>query len=205
MQTLIVHSRPPIFFWRDLGPRRAVAATTLDPGGDFWVLSLAGFRDRDNFARSDRRGRRALAMEGTERRLHLHPGAVRVFGRSPASSNRREISTTKSAHGHVSAAPCDYLLVTAATWTAMLDLAFRPHYWAKTAHGRSRQDQAPSSVGRSFQRSIRGLLSATTAAAVQRGPFIPREPAHEWKKCRRKPCVRPRRLQKRGLSKKREN
>lgn len=39
--------------------------------------------------------------------------------------------------------PVYYLLVTAATWAAMLDLAFWPHYWAKTAHGRSRQGQTP--------------------------------------------------------------
>jgi hypothetical protein len=35
--------------------------------------------------------------------------------------------------------PVYYILVSAATWTAMLDLALRPHYWAKTDHGRSRQ------------------------------------------------------------------
>jgi glycosyltransferase XagB len=39
--------------------------------------------------------------------------------------------------------PIYYLLVSAATWVAMLDLALRPHYWAKTTHGRSRQAQAP--------------------------------------------------------------
>jgi hypothetical protein len=36
--------------------------------------------------------------------------------------------------------PIYYLLVSAATWAAMLDLTLRPHYWAKTAHGRSRQE-----------------------------------------------------------------
>jgi hypothetical protein len=39
--------------------------------------------------------------------------------------------------------PVYYLLVSAATWAAMLDLALWPHYWAKTAHGRSRQEQTP--------------------------------------------------------------
>jgi hypothetical protein len=39
--------------------------------------------------------------------------------------------------------PVYYLLVSVATWVAMLDLALRPHYWAKTAHGRSRQRQTP--------------------------------------------------------------
>ena len=32
--------------------------------------------------------------------------------------------------------PAYYLLVTAAAWTAIFDLIVRPHYWAKTAHGR---------------------------------------------------------------------
>ena len=36
--------------------------------------------------------------------------------------------------------PIYYLLVSAATWAALLDLVLRPHYWAKTAHGRSRQE-----------------------------------------------------------------
>jgi len=35
--------------------------------------------------------------------------------------------------------PVYYILVSLATWAAMLDLILRPHYWAKTAHGRSRQ------------------------------------------------------------------
>ena len=35
--------------------------------------------------------------------------------------------------------PVYYILVSAATWAAMLDLLLWPHYWAKTAHGRSRQ------------------------------------------------------------------
>jgi glycosyltransferase XagB len=39
--------------------------------------------------------------------------------------------------------PVYYLLVSVATWAGMLDLALWPHYWAKTAHGRSRQQQTP--------------------------------------------------------------
>jgi hypothetical protein len=48
--------------------------------------------------------------------------------------------------------PVYYLLVSAATWAAMLDLALRPHYWAKTAHGRSRQ--GPNPVVRRAQPSM---------------------------------------------------
>ena len=43
MQTLIVHSRRPIFFWRDLGPRRAVAAATLIVGAIFGCLFWPAF------------------------------------------------------------------------------------------------------------------------------------------------------------------
>ena len=33
--------------------------------------------------------------------------------------------------------PAYYILVSAAAWTAIVDVVLRPHYWAKTAHGRS--------------------------------------------------------------------
>jgi glycosyltransferase XagB len=39
--------------------------------------------------------------------------------------------------------PVYYILLTAATWTAMLHLALWPHHWAKTAHGRSRRQTMP--------------------------------------------------------------
>jgi hypothetical protein len=45
-----------------------------------------------------------------------------------------------------------YLLVSAATWAAVLDLVLRPHYWAKTAHGRSQQ--APNALVRRAQPSM---------------------------------------------------
>jgi hypothetical protein len=43
--------------------------------------------------------------------------------------------------------PVYYILVSTATWTAMLDLVLWPHYWAKTAHGRSRQGPSPLVIG----------------------------------------------------------
>jgi hypothetical protein len=45
--------------------------------------------------------------------------------------------------GEIVLLPVYYIMVTAATWTALLDLLLRPHYWAKTAHGRSRQAPSP--------------------------------------------------------------
>jgi hypothetical protein len=42
----------------------------------------------------------------------------------------------------VALAPVYYILLTAATWTAMFHLVLWPHHWAKTAHGRSRRGSA---------------------------------------------------------------
>jgi hypothetical protein len=43
--------------------------------------------------------------------------------------------------------PVYYILVTAATWVAVFDQVLRPHYWAKTAHGRSRQGPNLLAIG----------------------------------------------------------
>ena len=103
---------------------------------------LAGFRSRNDLACTDRRAGRNVAMEGNERRFHLHSCAIWHLDNSLASSNRRQIPTPKtSPQACFCLLPVYYLLVSAATWMAMLDLVFRPHYWAKTAHGRSRQGQ----------------------------------------------------------------
>jgi predicted TPR repeat methyltransferase len=40
------------------------------------------------------------------------------------------------------------VLVSAAAWWAIVDLVLRPHYWAKTAHGRSRRAVGAPGFGR---------------------------------------------------------
>ena len=105
MQTLIVHSRRPIFFWRDLGPRRAVAATTLIVGAIFGCHVLAGFRGRNDLACVDRRAGRADAMAGDDRRLHLHPRAIRRLDNPPACIHRRQIPAPESDRKHACASP----------------------------------------------------------------------------------------------------
>jgi cellulose synthase/poly-beta-1,6-N-acetylglucosamine synthase-like glycosyltransferase len=94
MQTLIVHARRPIFFWRDLGPRRAVAAD-LDRRNDFWMFILAGFRCRDDLACSYGRTGRNVPVEGNERRLCLHPCAIGRLDSSCARCNRRQVPPLK--------------------------------------------------------------------------------------------------------------
>ena len=150
MQTLIVHSRRPVFFWRDLGARRAIAATTLIVGAIFGCLFWPFFAMGTIW--------RALTVSGAltpSRELSdvftyilALAGVWTVLLPALIAGRLRRLRVTASA---LLLLPVYYLLVTAATWAAMLDLLFRPHYWAKTAHGRSRQ--APSPLVRRAQLS----------------------------------------------------
>jgi hypothetical protein len=70
------------------------------------VSILASFRGWNDFACSDRRAGRGVAMEGNERRFYLHSRAIRCLDNSFASSNRREKPAPKRAREPVSAAPC---------------------------------------------------------------------------------------------------
>ena len=150
MQTLIVHSRQPVFFWRDLGARRAIAATTLLVGAIFGCLFWPFFAMGTIW--------RALTVSGAltpSRELSdvftyilALAGVWTVLLPALIAGRLRRLRVNTSA---LLLLPVYYLLVTAATWAAMLDLLFRPHYWAKTAHGRSRQ--APSPLVRRAQLS----------------------------------------------------
>jgi glycosyltransferase XagB len=152
MQTLIVHSRRPIFFWRDLGPRRAVAATTLIVGaisgcllwpafaiGTIWRALTAGEVTLTPWREMTDVFTYILALSGVW--TVLLPALIAAKFRG-----------LKLTAGTVVLLPFYYLLVSAATWAAVLDLVLRPHYWAKTAHGRSQQ--APNALVRQAQPSI---------------------------------------------------
>lgn len=142
MQTLIVHSRQPVFFWRDLGARRAIAATTLIVGAIFGCLFWPFFAMGTIW--------RALTVSGAltpSRELSdvftyilALAGVWTILLPAVIAGRLRRLRVSASA---LLLLPVYYLLVTAATWAAMLDLLFRPHYWAKTAHGRSRQAPSP--------------------------------------------------------------
>src|ERR1700735_184042 len=105
MQTLIVHSRRPIFFWRDLGPRRAVAAATLIVGAIFGCMLWPVFAVGTHLACVDRRAGRADAMAGDDRRLHLHPRSIRCLGNPSARIHRRQIPAPESDRKHACASP----------------------------------------------------------------------------------------------------
>ena len=143
MQTLIVHSRRPIFFWRDLGPRRAVAATTLIVGAIFgcmfWPVFAVG-----TIWRALTAGQVALTpwreMTDVFTYILALSGVWTVLLPALVAARFRRLKVTASTLVHLLVY---YLLVSAATWVAMIDLVLRPHYWAKTAHGRSRHGPSP--------------------------------------------------------------
>jgi len=139
MQTLIVHSRRPLFFWRDLRARRAVAATTLIVGAIFGCLFWPAFAVLTIW-RALAAGDGGLTPERELTDVFTYilalAGVWTVALPAVVAARLRRLRLTLS---EVALIPVYYLLVSAATWMAMLDLALRPHYWAKTAHGRSRQ------------------------------------------------------------------
>jgi cellulose synthase/poly-beta-1,6-N-acetylglucosamine synthase-like glycosyltransferase len=141
MQTLIVHTRRPIFFWRDLGPRRAVAATTLIVGAIFGCLFWPAFAV-GTIWRAVTAGQGVMSpwreMSDVFTYILALSGVWTILLPAVIAAKFRRLNVTASV---LLLLPVYYLLVSVATWLAMLDLALRPHYWAKTAHGRSRQRQ----------------------------------------------------------------
>ena len=149
MQTLIVHSRRPIFFCRDLGLRRAVAATTLIIGAIFGCLFWPAFA-AGTIWRALTVGQGVLSpwreMSDVFTYFLALSGVWTIVLPAMIAANLRRLKLTM---GEIVLLPVYYILVSAATWTAMVDLALWPHYWAKTAHGRSQQ--RPSALVRQAQ------------------------------------------------------
>ena len=145
MQTLIVHARRPVFFWRDLGPRRAVAATTLIVGAIFGCLFWPAFAV-GTIWRAITAGQGAMSpsreMSDVFTYILAISGIWTILLPAVIAAKFRGLNLTANV---LLLLPAYYLLVSAATWVAMLDLALRPHYWAKTTHGRSRQRHTPVS------------------------------------------------------------
>ena len=139
MQTLIVHSRRPIFLWRDLKAQRAVAATTLIVGAIFGCLFWPAFAV-ETLWRALAAGQGALSpwreMSDVFTYILALAGVWTIVLPAIVAAKLRCLKLTAR---ELALLPAYYILVILATWAAMLDLMLRPHYWAKTAHGRSRQ------------------------------------------------------------------
>ncbi len=138
MQTCIVHSRQPTRLLTSLGKLRTLSATLLIFGSVlsalFWpafalntlIRVLEAGRDKSAWREASDVFTYILALAG------IWALAVPAI---VATRLRRLDLTAKD----FALAPVYYLLVSLASWTAILDLVWRPYHWAKTAHGRTRQ------------------------------------------------------------------
>ena len=138
MQTCIVHSRQPTRLLTSLGKLRTLSATLLIFGSVlsalFWpafalntlIRVLEAGRDESAWREASDVFTYILALAG------IWALAVPAI---VATRLRRLDLTAKD----FALAPIYYLLVSLASWTAILDSVWRPYHWAKTAHGRTRQ------------------------------------------------------------------
>lgn len=141
MQTTIVHARKPARFVTSLGTLRAVSAATLIIGSILSALLWPAFA-LDTLVRALEAGRDKSAWrEATDVFTYiLALGGIWALALPAivACKLRRLDLTVKD----LALALVYYLLVSLAAWTAILDLVARPHYWAKTEHGRTRGGSA---------------------------------------------------------------
>jgi glycosyltransferase XagB len=138
IQTVIVHSRRPIFLWRDLGPRQALAAITLIFGAVFGCLFWPAFAIGTVW-RALTAGQGTLSpmreLSDVFTYILALAGVWTILLPAIIAARFRGLKVTTSV---LLLLPVYYILVSAATWVAAFDQLLRPHYWAKTAHGRSR-------------------------------------------------------------------
>jgi hypothetical protein len=128
----------PEFFCSDLGFKRAVAAATLIGGaivgGLFWPAFALATIWR---ALTVWDGALTPSREMTDVYTYILAlgGVWSIVLPAVAAARLRGLKLNLRA---VALMPAYYLLVTAATWTAMLHLVMWPYYWGKTDHGRIR-------------------------------------------------------------------
>ena len=138
MQTGIVHARQPLRFAREIGPRRALAAIALMLGSIvgalFWPVFAIDIVCRAIAAES-------FVPSGWREAVDLFTYILAIAGMwsivLPAlvAGRQRRLGVEAKT---LALLPVYYGLVSVAAWAAVVDLALRPHYWAKTAHGRTR-------------------------------------------------------------------
>ncbi len=142
MQTLIVHSRHPIKFLRELGPMRSLAATALIAGsvlGGLFGPALAIDTLSHAFC-GDLAGMSAWRVAGDVAIYTLMAsGLTAILVPAFVAMHRRGLATLDRV---LLLLPVYYVLISAASWVALFDLAIRPFYWAKTKHGQSRKGRA---------------------------------------------------------------
>jgi cellulose synthase/poly-beta-1,6-N-acetylglucosamine synthase-like glycosyltransferase len=146
MQTLIVHTRRPVRIVRELGLARAAAAMAMIGGsvlGGLFGPALAG----EALLRAGFGGLAGASPWRVAGDVAIYTlmisGLLTIL--APALVTGRNRGLTR---GFVLASlPLYYLLISAASWIALIDLAVRPFYWAKTEHGMQGVDGRPAALG----------------------------------------------------------
>jgi cellulose synthase/poly-beta-1,6-N-acetylglucosamine synthase-like glycosyltransferase len=146
MQTMIVHTREPLRYFRELGFKKGVAGLTLIVGtvmtglfGPFFLVEAIwrGFCESTSEAPVSR-----LADVYTY--ILTLTGVQAVILPALVAMRRRGMREYARALIYM---PLYYLLVSAATWVALYELIVRPFHWHKTAHGRPKAPAAPRIAG----------------------------------------------------------
>jgi hypothetical protein len=136
MQACIVHSRKPILFVRDLGVSRAAVAAILILGTVVSALLWPAFA-LSTIWRAFDPGAGALSgwREAADVFVYLLAcaGIWAVLVPAIVASRQRRLNVGAAT---LSLLPLYYGLVSLAAWAAIVDLIVRPHFWAKTEHGR---------------------------------------------------------------------
>jgi len=136
MQTCIVHSRDPLRLVRDLGPLRALIATVVVMGAVLGALLWPAFALTTAwraFGQSGAELSRWREAEDLAVYLLAFAGVWMVMVPAIVASRQRRMGVGVGSYALL---PPYYLLISLAAWTAIFDLIVRPHFWAKTDHGR---------------------------------------------------------------------
>lgn len=158
LQTLVTHSRNPLRVTRELGPLRALAAFLTIAGtvatGLFGTPLFLEALVRE-FVASAEPGPIGRAIDVATYVLVLW-GAQIVIIPALIAQRRRRIT---GAYRALATTPLYYLLIFAASWTALIEWFVHPFHWGKTEHGLRKQ---------------RADLSATSRACAPPDPLSAR-------------------------------
>jgi len=136
MQTMIVHTRQPLRYFREMGLWRGIAALTLIGGAVATGLVGPAFL----FMALWRGVMEATGETPASRLADVYTYILTLTGLEvvavPAlvAMRRRGLRPYGRA---LMGLPLYYALVSAATWVALFELIVRPFHWHKTAHGKA--------------------------------------------------------------------
>ncbi len=150
MQTCIVHARNPIQFVRDLGAVRAFAAAILIFGAVASALLWPAFAVITLWrALGPGAGELTRWREASDVFVYLLSvaGIWSILVPAIVAARQRRLRVGARSFALL---PLYYALVSLAAWTAILDLIVRPHFWAKTEHGRMQPRRIPADALRRF-------------------------------------------------------